>query len=295
LIVKIEQLLVLHLYKNKSLTIQGIGTIYLNPAVALPAEGEKDYLMPDNAFTFDYNLKATEDEALIAFIVEQTRKIKPLATSDLDSFAILSKQFLNIGKPLLIEGVGTIQKNQAGDYEFKQGHFITPKIDDIPKQIKEKNEGNISFESEQKPNNNRKNVLIGLAILLILVSAISIYYFLFNKKENPAAAAVTPITPTLIDTTKKDTLIVLKPDSLKVTETIKDSNTFKVVIKEYASNDLASKAFQKLTAYGHKLIILQKDSTHFQLAMPFTTPLNDTARARDSLKKFFKSNAYIIQ
>ena len=113
---KIEQLLVLHLYKNKSLTIQGIGTIYLNPAVALPAEGEKDYLMPENAFTFDYNLKATEDETLIAFIVEQTRKIKPLATSDLDSFAILSKQFLNIGKPLLIEGVGTIQKNQAGDY-----------------------------------------------------------------------------------------------------------------------------------------------------------------------------------
>lgn len=295
MIVKIEQLLVLHLYKNKSLTIQGIGTIYLNPAVALPAEGEKDYLMPDNAFTFEYNLKATEDEALIAYIVEQTRKIKPLATSDLDSFAILSKQFLNIGKPLLIEGVGTIQKNQAGDYEFKQGHFITPKIDDIPKQIKEKNEGNISFESEQKPNNDRKYVLIGLAILLLLVSTISIYYFLFNKKENSTAAAVTINTPTLIDTTKKDTLVAIKPDTVNTVLPIKDSNNFKIVIKEYPSNDLATKAFQKLTAYGHRLVIIKKDSTHYQLAMPFTTPISDTARARDSLKKFFKSNAYIIQ
>ena len=291
---KIEQLLVLHLYKNKSLTIQGIGTIYLNPAVALPAEGEKDYLMPENAFTFDYNLKATEDETLIAFIVEQTRKIKPLATSDLDSFAILSKQFLNIGKPLLIEGVGTIQKNQAGDYEFKQGHFITPKLDDIPKQIKEKNEGNISFESEQKPNNNRKNVLIGLAILLLLVSGLSIYYFLFNKKDNQATVII-PNAPNLIDTTKKDTIAAAMPDTTKIVMPIKDSNNFKIVIKEYPSNDLATKAFQKLTTYGHRLIIIKKDSTHYQLAMPFTSPLSDTARARDSLKKFFKSNAYIIQ
>jgi hypothetical protein len=51
-IVKIEQLVVQHLYQNKELTLQGIGTFYLNPAIALPAEGDKDFVMPDDAFQF---------------------------------------------------------------------------------------------------------------------------------------------------------------------------------------------------------------------------------------------------
>ncbi|MFN8244987.1 MAG: hypothetical protein U0T56_01200 [Ferruginibacter sp.] len=37
----------------------------------------------------------------------KTRKIKPLATSDLESFTMLGKQFMNIGKPLILEGLGT--------------------------------------------------------------------------------------------------------------------------------------------------------------------------------------------
>ena len=109
---KIEQLIVQHLYSHKQVTLQGIGTIFLNPAITLPTEGDKDFLLPENAFSFEFNLKSTEDDALINYIVEHTRKIKPLASADLESYLILSKQFLNIGKPIVIEGVGTIQKSQ---------------------------------------------------------------------------------------------------------------------------------------------------------------------------------------
>jgi hypothetical protein len=135
-ILKIEQLFVQYLYKIKHVNLTGIGVFRLRPDIALPTEGDKDYSMPPDAFSFEYNLKTTEDEGLVDYIVEQTIKIKPLASSDLDSYAILAKQFLNIGKPFLIEGVGTIQKSQQGDYEFIPGNFITPKIDDFPKQLK---------------------------------------------------------------------------------------------------------------------------------------------------------------
>lgn len=45
--VKIEQLLVQHLYNTKKVTLHGIGIIHLNPAVALPTENEKDFTMPE--------------------------------------------------------------------------------------------------------------------------------------------------------------------------------------------------------------------------------------------------------
>ena len=73
--VKIEQLIVQHLYNSKQVTLQGIGTIHLDPSVSIPQEGDKVATVPENAFSFEYNLKAGEDEALIDFIVQQTRKI----------------------------------------------------------------------------------------------------------------------------------------------------------------------------------------------------------------------------
>jgi hypothetical protein len=147
--VKIEQFVVQYLYTSKKVTLQGIGTITLDPSVLLPMsnEKEKDIVMPENAFQFTFNPKATEDTELVNHIVQHTGKMFPLASSDLDSYVTLAKQFLNIGKPLVIEGVGTIQKTQQGDYQFIAGHFITPKIDDFPKQLREKRDESISFES----------------------------------------------------------------------------------------------------------------------------------------------------
>ena len=98
---KLEHVIVQQLYKSKKVTLQGIGTFRLDSSVAIPPENEKDYVIPENAISFEYNLKATEDEALIEHIVAQTRKMKSLASSDLESYCMSSKQFLNIGKPLI--------------------------------------------------------------------------------------------------------------------------------------------------------------------------------------------------
>jgi hypothetical protein len=59
---KIEQLLVQYLYSSKQVSLQGIGIFKLKPDVILPAEGDKDNSVPADAFSFEYNLKATEDE-----------------------------------------------------------------------------------------------------------------------------------------------------------------------------------------------------------------------------------------
>lgn len=298
---KLEHLIVQHLYNSKHVTLQGIGTIHLDPSVTIPQEGDKNITVPDNAFSFEYDLKAGEDDALIDFIVQQTRKIKPLASSDLESYSILAKQFLNIGKPLTIEGIGTIIKTQAGIYEFTPGQFASPKIEETPKQLKEKAEDSISFENDApKKGNNRGLVLFIFFILFASLTALCLYYFIFKDKPvKTETVAEQPVAqPVLQDTTKTDTTHTT-PDSNAVAKAaepvVKDSTSFKIVLKEYTTEAAINKAFQKLSSYGHKLVIIKVDSSKYQLAMPFTTSLSDTGRARDSLKRFFGGSPYIIK
>lgn len=295
---KIEQLFVQYLYINKKVTLQGIGTFKLDPSVALPAENDKDkdFVMPENAFQFEYNLRAQEDEGLVKYIVEHTSKILPLASSDLDSYAILAKQFLNIGKPLVIEGVGTVQKNQQGNYQFTPGHFITPKIDDYPKQLREKRDESVSFESEAKVNNSRRNLLLIILALVIILSGLGIYYFLMNNKTSEAETPVAAPIEVAADTTKTDTIAQPIIDTLQTAAAplIKnDSSNFKVVLKKYNNQAAADKAFKRLSYYGHKLEFIKIDSLNYELAIPFKSALSDTLRAKDSLRRFFGGNPYI--
>ena len=109
---KLEQLIVQYLYNSKKVSIENIGTFTITPNVSIPIDLDKDSALPEGAIQFDYNNKQDKDKGLIEFIVQQSHKILPLATSDLESYSLLANQFLNLGKPLVIEGIGTLQKNQ---------------------------------------------------------------------------------------------------------------------------------------------------------------------------------------
>jgi hypothetical protein len=296
--VKIEHLIVQHLYISKQVTLQGIGTFRLDPSIILPAENEKerDFVIPDNAFQFTYNLKAEEDDALIKYIVQHTRKMLPLASADLDSYVTLAKQFLNIGKPLVIEGIGTIQKNQVGEYQFTPGHFALPKIDDIPKQVKEKKEEAISFESQSVPKNNgRRNLMIFVTLLILGGTAFGIYYMVTQQPIESVVAPPAEVKKNAdtVSNTANDTTVVAsgKPaDSTTVQPAINipgADNKFNVVLRQYDNEIAADKALKKFTTYGHKMTILKIDSANFLLAMPFDNPLSDTTRIKDSLGRFF--------
>jgi len=102
---KIEQLVVQYLYKHKQVSIQDIGQFSIGTNVIIPTEGDKDYSLPEGAIHFEFDKNAPADEGLIDFIKEQSGKIRSLAASDLESYSILTRQFLNIGKPLYIEAL----------------------------------------------------------------------------------------------------------------------------------------------------------------------------------------------
>ncbi len=305
---KIDQLLVQHFYNAKQVTLQGIGTFTLSPDVIVPADTDKDIVLPENAVSFEYNPKATEDEELINYILQQTRKIRPLASADLESYIMLATQFLNIGKPLKIDGIGMLEKNQLGEYLFSQGQFINTKTEQAEVKLKEKSREDVSFNNKtDQPINRKKIAVILVSVIAIAGIGLAAWYFL-NTKDDVATPIVKntieqpkPTPPTAAvntDTAKKDTAVAIvpqKPDSIiKAPITPAGDYTFKVVIKNYFTLAAAQKSFDRLTSYGHKLLLYTNDSVTYKVAMPFTRPLADTTYAKDSIRRgLFGGNPYI--
>jgi hypothetical protein len=302
---KIEHLLVQHFYNTKQVTLQGLGTFTLSPDFVMPSENDKEMSIPAGTISFQYNPKATEDESLISFIVQQTRKIRPLASSDLESYLMLASQFLNIGKPFKIEGIGVLEKSQQGDFNFVQeGSFLGALKEETQVHVREQANDEISFTSRSKPatgNNGKKIVAIAAAVIVIAAAGTAAWYFLNRKKETPSIAqnTVTAIpTPanTTPDSLKKDSILPVskKPDSVGMLTPVPTSvpattgaYTFKIVFKVTTSKAAAIDRMNTLVYRGHKVIMYTKDSVTYKLAEPYNLPLSDTAKVKDSLNRFY--------
>jgi hypothetical protein len=296
--VKIEQVLVHYLLKNKSLSLQGIGTFQLDAALPDTANPEKPIILPEGAISFHYDPRTTEDSGLVDFIVEHTRKIKPLASSDLDSFLSLGRQFLNIGNPFVLQNIGTLDKTNSGELIFKPGQLIAEKMemqkmksDDAEVPAEDENLFN-EYQKERKSKNGPKALLVFLILLVLGFIGWSIWHYVSNKKDSPENISTTePIVPV------PDTSTFHK-DSANNANAIADSIhtiqngpsgsiNFKIVVGQYGTIKAAEKRLQELKIYGRNVIMYTNDSIIYKIAEPFTLPLSDTTKALDSLKGYY--------
>lgn len=295
---KIEQALVIYLIKHKQITLQGIGTFRIDGSVPENSDNDKPVIIPAEAISFVYDSKAGEDPELIDFIVQNTKKIKPLASADLDSFLTLGRQFLNIGKPFTIQNLGTLDKLKSGELEFKAGPLIQkvevpkPKIEDDGA---EKHEENLFNDYQRQPSsNNGKILLFILAIVVLAGIAWAVWEFGFKKSgDEPATAASDKIVPVFDSAANLKRLDSIAA-ALKAADTVgnakkssTDSITFKVVVKETTNKNVALARLQKLKSLGRDVIMYTNDSITYKVAQPFTLPLSDSTRILDSLNKFY--------
>lgn len=297
---KIEQLLVQHFYNHREVTLQGMGTFTLSPDFVMPKENDKDAEIPDNAISFQYNARATQDDELISYIVQQTRKMKSLAAADLDSYLVLGKQFLNIGKPFKIDGMGMLVKNQQGELEFTKGGAFNARTETQQAVAAKEKAVNpeISFASEtrKKEGTNKKALVVASTLILLALAGTTAWYFLSSKNSNTKDTVATATT--------------VQPDTVKATVTIPDTTvvkpavtpkpagdgyTFKVLFFKTADSAVAVARMNVLTARHHTVIMYKKDSVTFALAEPFKLPLSDTAHVKDSLNRFYYLGKAVIE
>jgi len=295
--VKIEQALSHYLLKNKSLSLQGIGTFHLDASIPDTADRERPIIFPENAVSFHYDPKVTEDEGLVDFIVEYTHKIKPLASSDLESFLSLGRQFLNIGNPLVLQNIGTLDKTNSGELVFKPGHLVAEKLE--PQKMKndgpEPEAGEENFFNEYQQERHRKGgpklLLVFLILLVLGFIAWSVWHYLGNRKESAENVTSTESVVPISDSSnfKKDSSVIANAgiDSSLSKKTSSDTVSFKIVVKQYRTSEAAEKRLKELQTYHRNVIMYTKDSVTYKIAEPFNLPLSDTTKILDSLKRYY--------
>lgn len=283
---KISPLLAQFLINNKQLNLAGLGRFILDDA---------------GGITFQQDPSVKEDSELVSFIAQNTGKMKSLVASDLDSNLELARQFLNIGKPYLFEGIGTLSKNKFGAFEFVQSNTSPEKKESVVEGRDKTSTTENSFTdyeemfSPKKPKTPAsKRVVTWLVAIAGLSLAVFGGYLVYTKSKNKEEPVVKkeeikPVSPPPDTTPKtKDTAsIVTKPVDTST------SGMYRFVIERAARQ----RAFFRYNFLRENLIDVKmdtKDSILFNLYFLLPATPADTTKKRDSLQRLYSTRGKTV-
>ncbi len=309
LALKISPLIAKYLQENKNVNLEGFGRFFISDAT-LPTEGNEKNATAAQPAQYVFEPNVITDQPFIEFVIKETGKIRPLAIADLETYISLAKQLLNISKPFVIDGVGTLTKQSAGHYEFAAGNYEPPKIntenerDKRLRQAKEVNrESQLKYSKDYANLDrvNRKPIMkkvLGAATLFLLLglSAWAVYTFVIKKDKETTTAKVENTTTD--NTIKKDTII--QPSTSTITT--KDSLgriPYTVVIRTADSiNAYKRFSFLKTTDCKDYVSIVKGTDGQYRVALQVKAIAQDTLRIKDSIDKIYPTTgqkAYIMQ
>lgn len=312
---KITNLLAQYLYTKKQLDLPGIGTFTLDNDIVLDSEKikhNKTVTLEGVSFRHDRTVK--EDPDLIAFISEHSGKIKALASADLNSHLELASQFLNIGKPFLFEGIGSLVKTQSGEFAFTPGQVIPDRIDSAnhreygKEAISEEPVGDYKsvFYNKHTKSAWKKPAAIGL-ILLGFGLAIWGGYTVYKKRAERSEKEETVVsddknrtnqntnnespdtTTQKSDTTATVTIIANQPPIKPA-----PAGTTKFIL-EISPKERALYRYNRLKTFQWQVEMETRDSSSFTLYMLLPVSSADTSRVLDSLSRLNGKRVYIAQ
>jgi hypothetical protein len=290
-----------YLYKEKSLTLPGLGRFDLNPSVNIYDLKEEGW--PADTISFTSNRNAVIDEGLLQFLMQQTGKMKPLAMSDLESYVSNGMQLINIGKPFPIKGIGSINKTKDNQFTFEQGSPALEKIDSIntdhvrDRTVLAEGEKEIDFSHEERKSSKKPIIIFGIIVALVLVGWA--VYLAIPKKEKapePESTLVEQITP--VDTTAQqpDTTAIVAQDSVTpvTTPAVVDTSSLKLIIETATTKAKAEARIAFHKTRGRELSLNMKDST-YQLILLVQKSFSDSSRVKDSLRNWYGIKAQILK
>lgn len=256
-------------------------------------------LLEGVSFISDSSIKEVPE--LIQFISSHSGKIKALAAADLDSHLGLAMQFLNIGKPFLFDGIGSLSKIRSGEYSFAATQVLTSSLKDFP--LKETSSSSraegppADYKAvfyQKKTNNNWKKPLALLLLIGGLALAIwggyTVYKRTTAKNEN-IQPADTLQTETVLVT---DTAKYQKIDTALPTSTVASipGGNYKFIL-ETADAKRAFSRLNKLNIFKWDVNMETKDSISFTIYMILPASTADTSRILDSLSRLNGKRVYI--
>lgn len=306
---KLAPLLAQFLYTHKRLDLPGIGSFVLHSTdVDEPDNNKQGKPIRPEDIHFDNNPGLKEAPDLIQFIAGQTGKIKALAAADLDSHLSIIQQFLNIGKPFLLEGIGSLVKIKSGEYAFSSGDVLSEKLKDYTaKEISATSSTEESFSDYRNMLNPRKGktnwrkpavmLLILAGIGLAVWGGYTVYKITTAKnksgkpenKEEIKREETTLPNDSLVKHVDTANQSVQKNPSQTV-----PSGSFRFVL-EIANAQRAFERFGRLKTFQWNVQMETKDSLTYTLFMILPASAADTSRILDSLTRLNGRRVYIEQ
>ncbi len=307
---KITHFLVQYLHQNKKMQLQGIGEFTLDNFYENPFEGEKGKIkVPDNSIRFSPSKKTSEDAGLIDYISVQTKKIRPLAASDLEDYLNIGKQLLNVSKQFYIEGLGTLLLNDYGNLDFMQGHEVfaplNTEVTSVAKSKIEDNSAEIHFEESYNSASNPGNTLRKLLVILAFAAGLFIIgwigWYFFQQWQNSNASDTTkestetiepvlnprPVDPAAKPTQKDTTVVAVTP-----AQNTSNDSSYNVII-ETAKRQRAEYRYNDLIKMGYRVSLSTEDSVTFKIYTTIKGSLADSTKTMDSLSRFFGRKVYL--
>jgi hypothetical protein len=310
---KVDSLLAQYLYQNKMLSLPGIGTFTFEGTPAPPDENSKNKI-PLEGISYSSKSSPLPDENLIEYIKLHTGKMRPLAISDLESYIALGQQFLNIGKPFFLEGIGTLQKNKDGSFSFNAGTAYPIKIEDGPDKHHELSRKSVFLNegkgSEEEKGRDYRKFFLAAGILGTLVVIGWGGYYLYNKNRNVNE----PETNALRVVADSQTTRNIRPDTATLRNPVQDSSkpspdsaktvpappvqvssipntkppegAYKFVFETTTNKSRALKRYGYLKTFS-RVKMETRDSVTFKIFMILKRLPSDTAWAKDSLNNWY--------
>ncbi|GAC1448524.1 MAG: hypothetical protein NVSMB7_10040 [Chitinophagaceae bacterium] len=311
---KVDNLFAPYLYQHKKLFLPGIGLFTLDDKAILPDDTSK-IKTPIEGITFIAKAGTQLDDSLIQYIKDETGKMKALAEADLYSFIATAFQFLNIGKPFYFEGIGTLQKNKDGAYNFASGTVIPQKTEEAPARYSDtskKSTYNSGTDTGKASSFNAGKLLFVLGILVTLALIGWGGYYLYNKNTGPNGVNQSdipaPVPDTLAAAPGGIDSTGIKPDSSAINRLKKDSAValpsskkdsaaspfgYKFVFETTGRKARALKRYEQLkdipvlTNYNNKVAVETKDSLSFKIYTMVSCTPADTAHVKKLLNAWY--------
>lgn len=314
---KLAPLLAQYLYSTKRLDLPGIGSFLLDPSVIVETENAQQHKAAiTNGITFENNTSIKESSELINYISAQTGKMKALAAADLSSHVELIQQFLNIGKPFLLEGIGSLVKIKSGSFEFTSGSLTSEKLKDLTvKEATVTSAKEESFSSYDPLVGSERPVLVRykkpiMALLILFGAGLAIWggYTVYKNTGSKQVASVAdsnqqatvirqePIsqetTTTLPSTTPNSPVDTSQRVQAQPVSTPVHSDRMKFVL-ETAGMARANDRFKRLKTFLWDVQMETKDSLQYKLFLLIPAVATDTTRILDSLTALNGRRVYI--
>jgi len=290
------------LYKHKKLALPGIGIFTLDPSVEIPDASNKSTHSTPRGIEFKNAVVHHADEELIAFIQSHTGKIKPVAVADLDSYLSQGAEMLNIGKPLVLEGIGIITRQKGGPgFDFSQVEFAAPEVTHAEKTEKTGKRKSVLEEANQfEPTGGGNRKFVMFLALVLGIGLIAWGGYVLYKKNGGEKKTDFAVSPADTVATTPDTTKLAVIDSATITRTAaaanissKDSIAYKYVILQTYNKEHALRRYNQLRSYELKINLFTQDSTFFKLYFSFPAASRDTVHIKDSLSREYAHSVII--